>query len=77
MLFLSVKKLVAITTTFMLIIETIKEALQEKSDLDLVSYICYFILYKKDTEKAKIMTFINFKGKINAMNPACMAKLDF
>lgn len=71
------KKLIAVTTIFILLININKETLQKMKNLDQVSYVYYLILFRKNIKKAEIMELINFKSKINAKNPAYTAKLGF
>lgn len=69
------KKLVIVIMTSTSMIGANKKILQDKKDLDQVSYIYYSILFWFNIKKAKIMTLIDFKNKINTIKLTYAEKL--
>lgn len=65
---LLVKKLVAVTTTFILMTDVNKNASQSIRNFDQISSIYYPVLFSKNIAKRDIMTFIDSRSKVIAIN---------
>lgn len=61
----------------MLVFGARNEMLKKMKNLDLVSSICYLILFQKKTREIVILALINSENQFNVINYAHTAKLVF